>query len=57
MDISGQHVGMQTGLNWLTIISGAFDTSNDVSTSLKIRFILEQLIYRQRLMFDSGGIS
>jgi len=41
MDISRQHVLMQTGLNWLTLISGNFNTFSDVSTLIKIRFFLE----------------
>ena len=41
MDINRQHVLMQTGLKWFTIMSGAFHIFNDVSTLIKVSFVLE----------------
>jgi len=41
MDISREHVLMQTRLNWLTLISGTFNTISNVLTLIKVRFVLE----------------
>jgi len=56
MYINGQNVFLQTGLNWLTLISGTFNTFSDVWTLIKVRFFLEQLSCHYHLMFQSAGV-